>query len=99
MTNRIPGGKFLYRTTHRVKNWMKNRLLDTTLFEDMGFTYIGPVDGHDLERMIYLLRWPEVSNALWCSMSSPKKERVMRRRRSTPAGFTVWAPLTVRRGR
>ena len=23
VTNRIPGGKFLYRTTHRVKNWMK----------------------------------------------------------------------------
>jgi len=63
VTNRIPGGKFLYRTTHRVKNWMKNRLLDTTLFEDMGFTYIGPVDGHDLERMIYLLR---VARSLQC---------------------------------
>ena len=45
VTNKIPGGKFLYQLTHRMKTWMKNRLLDTTLFEDMGFTYIGPVDG------------------------------------------------------
>ena len=56
VTNRIPGGKFLYRTTHRVKNWMKNRLLDTTLFEDMGFTYIGPVDGHNEEELERTLR-------------------------------------------
>ena len=56
VTHKIPGGKTIYQLTHRLKNWMKNRLLDTTLFEDMGFTYIGPVDGHDLERMIYLLR-------------------------------------------
>ena len=63
VTNRIPGGKFLYQLTHRMKTWMKNRLLDTTLFEDMGFTYIGPVDGHDLKRMIYLLR---VARGLQC---------------------------------
>ena len=63
VTNKIPGGKFLYQLTHRMKTWMKNRLLDTTLFEDMGFTYIGPVDGHDLKRMIYLLR---VARGLQC---------------------------------
>ena len=63
VTNRIPGGKFLYQLTHRMKTWMKNRHLDTTLFEDMGFTYIGPVDGHDLKRMIYLLR---VARGLQC---------------------------------
>ena len=63
VTHKIPGGKTIYQLTHRLKNWMKNRLLDTTLFEDMGFTYIGPVDGHDLERMIYLLR---VAKSLNC---------------------------------
>ena len=65
VTHKIPGGKTIYQLTHRLKNWMKNRLLDTTLFEDMGFTYIGPVDGHDLERMIYLLR---VAKSLNCQV-------------------------------
>lgn len=54
-TQKIPGGKKLYDATHRLKRWMKNRILDTTMFEDMGFTYLGPVDGHDLPRLIYLL--------------------------------------------
>ena len=56
LTAKIPGGKALYRMTHKLKNWMKNRFLDTTLFEDMGFAYIGPIDGHDVTRMIELLK-------------------------------------------
>lgn len=56
LTSKIPGGKVLYRMTHKLKNWMKNRFLDTTLFEDMGFAYIGPIDGHDVTRMIELLK-------------------------------------------
>ena len=63
VTKKLPGGKYLYRLTHNIKNWMKNRLLVTTLFEDMGFTYIGPVDGHDVSKMIYLL---EVAKSLRC---------------------------------
>lgn len=42
VTNRIPGGKFLYRTTHRVKNWMKNRLLDTTCLKIWASPTLGP---------------------------------------------------------
>lgn len=56
LTSRLPGGQAIYAMTRRIKNWMKNWILDATIFEDMGFTYIGPVDGHDLPRMIYLLK-------------------------------------------
>ena len=94
VTNKIPGGKFLYQLTHRMKTWMKNRLLDTTLFEDMGFTYIGPVDGHDLKRMIYLLRVARAFNARWCSMSSPKKERATDRQRAPQPVPRCRGPLT-----
>lgn len=62
-THKVPGGKALYQFTHQLKEWMKNRLIDTTIFEDMGFTYIGPVDGHDVSRMIYLLK---VARSLCC---------------------------------
>ena len=54
-TGKIPGGRTVYRFTHSMKERMKSQLLDTTIFEDMGFTYIGPVDGHDVKRMIDLL--------------------------------------------
>ncbi|MGN0999147.1 MAG: 1-deoxy-D-xylulose-5-phosphate synthase [Faecousia sp.] len=54
--SKIPCGDVVYRFTRSVKDWLKRVLLPTTIFENMGFTYLGPVDGHDLERLIPLLR-------------------------------------------
>ena len=52
----IPGGKVIYKATRAVKNWLKRVLIPATIFENMGFTYYGPVDGHNLNEMISLLR-------------------------------------------
>ena len=49
-------GRLVYRATHRIKDWVKRMLLNTTIFENMGLTYLGPVDGNDLQGMISLLR-------------------------------------------
>lgn len=53
---RVPGGKFIYRLTHGVKDRLRRMLIPTTIFESMGFTYLGPVDGHNVESLISLLR-------------------------------------------
>ena len=51
-------GVGLYRFGHKVKMALKKTLFPgSTLFEDMGFTYMGPVDGHDLETLIHMLTW------------------------------------------
>ena len=34
-----------------VKKFLKDRLYSSTIFEDMGFNYMGPIDGHDLEAL------------------------------------------------
>lgn len=48
----------LYRFNHKVKTFLKRSLFPgSTLFEDMGFTYLGPVDGHDLPRLCDTLDW------------------------------------------
>lgn len=52
----LPGGRFLYDLTSHVKNWVKRSILPTTLFENMGLTYLGPIDGHDLPELIRVLR-------------------------------------------
>ena len=49
-------GRRIYRTTRKMKEWLKKVLLQPTIFENMGLTYLGPVDGHDLQGMITLLR-------------------------------------------
>ena len=48
-------GRAAYRVTRRLKNRLKRFLLPTSMFENMGFTYLGPVDGHDLPGLISLL--------------------------------------------
>ena len=49
-------GKVLIKTIEWVKNGLKYVLLPkSTLFEHFGFTYLGPIDGHDLEDLTNIL--------------------------------------------
>lgn len=52
---KVPAGKAIYRFTSRMKNRIKRFLLPASIFESMGFTYLGPADGHDLPGLIALL--------------------------------------------
>lgn len=54
---KIPGGRALYNFNHRIKKSIKGTILPSSFFEDMGFTYIGPVDGHQVGELTRLLRW------------------------------------------
>ncbi len=40
----------------RAKEMLKGMAIGGTLFEELGFSYIGPVDGHDLDQLLPLLR-------------------------------------------
>ncbi|WP_442771667.1 1-deoxy-D-xylulose-5-phosphate synthase [Paenirhodobacter enshiensis] len=40
----------------RAKELLKGMALGGTMFEQLGFTYVGPVDGHDLDTLLPLLR-------------------------------------------
>lgn len=53
---KIPGGRWFYGFSSRMKNHIKRLLLPGTIFENMGLTYLGPVDGHNLPDLIDLLR-------------------------------------------
>jgi 1-deoxy-D-xylulose-5-phosphate synthase len=56
-TERIPGGKAVYRFTHVIKTRIKHAILRCSMFEEMGFEYIGPVDGHDVKTLRRALEW------------------------------------------
>lgn len=49
----------VYRFIHRIKEWVKSRVLPGNMFVDMGFYYLGPINGHDeqtLEQAIVYAR-------------------------------------------
>ena len=56
LLGRLPGGKAIYRVTRGIKEWLKRVLLPTTMFENMGLNYLGPVDGHNVEELIRILK-------------------------------------------
>jgi len=46
----------LQEGARRAKEMLKGMAVGGTLFEALGFTYVGPVDGHDLDALLPLLR-------------------------------------------
>ncbi|MCC0070741.1 MAG: 1-deoxy-D-xylulose-5-phosphate synthase [Rhodobacteraceae bacterium] len=40
----------------RAKEMLKGMTIGGTLFEELGFTYVGPIDGHDLDQLLPVLR-------------------------------------------
>ncbi len=52
---KVPGGDFTARGIRRIKDKVRRMLIPATLFETIGFSYFGPVNGHDTEHLIYLL--------------------------------------------
>jgi 1-deoxy-D-xylulose-5-phosphate synthase len=40
----------------RAKDMVKHMTVGGTLFEELGFSYLGPIDGHDMEQLLSVLR-------------------------------------------
>ena len=53
VSGKIPFGKSTARTfLHRIEDSLKSLLVPGMLFEELGFRYIGPTDGHNLNDLI-----------------------------------------------
>ena len=56
-------GRAVYDFNHHLKTNVKKALLpNSTMFEDMGFTYLGPVNGHDVGQLTNTLKWAKDLN-------------------------------------
>ena len=49
--------KPVYELSHRVKESVKGAILPENMFDDLGFYYLGPVDGHDVEALESAIAW------------------------------------------
>ena len=46
----------LQDAAHRAKDMLKHSVVGGTMFEELGFKYVGPIDGHDMEQLLGVLR-------------------------------------------
>lgn len=51
----LEGSHMVHEVARRAELYAKGMLTPGTLFEELGFAYFGPVDGHDLETLIAVL--------------------------------------------
>jgi 1-deoxy-D-xylulose-5-phosphate synthase len=63
MTSKLPQGELLVEFGKRMKDSLKEFVYHTMIWEELGFTYIGPVDGHDIRAMSDAMRQAEKLNS------------------------------------
>ena len=51
LLNHLPLGKQVWRAGLQVESWLKDISRPTRFWENFGFSYIGPVDGHDFKKL------------------------------------------------
>lgn len=44
-------GQKVFKLYNKIKTDLKNNLYQSTIFEDMGFKYLGPIDGHNISAL------------------------------------------------
>ena len=78
----------------RTKNSIKQLFIPGMLFENMGITYLGPVDGHNIQALCKVLREAQkLDHAVLVHVMTQKRVRdTVRRKRIHPI-FTEWVPL------
>ena len=54
----VPGplGDMMREGAHRAETMLKSATVGGTMFEELGFEYIGPIDGHDMDQLLPVLR-------------------------------------------
>jgi 1-deoxy-D-xylulose-5-phosphate synthase len=57
LINAAPFSKFWWKIARRFKSSLKGLLMPTRLWEEFGFTYMGPVNGHNIDDIERALRY------------------------------------------
>ncbi len=62
--NKIPlVGSWIAHIVSKIKYDIKSSMYESTFFEDLGFKYMGPIDGHNLEHLCEALDSAKLANA------------------------------------
>ena len=63
------------KTLHRAEEFSKGFVSGGTLFEELGFFYLGPIDGHNFDHLIPVLKnikFTKIDKPIFCWMQKPK---------------------------
>ena len=96
---RIPKiGMPIFRFVEKLRDMLRSLFVDGQFFEALGFKYIGPVDGHDLKRLIRVLKRSKASDEPLLIHVVTQKGKGYQPAESHPDVFHGVAPFLIESG-
>ena len=98
--NEIPIiGKPFVKVVQRVKRSIKQLIIPKMFFEDIGFTYLGPVDGHNIEQLQNIMRLSKQVEAPVLIHVLTKKGKGYKIAEENPDKFHATSPFDIETGK
>ncbi|MDD4891911.1 MAG: 1-deoxy-D-xylulose-5-phosphate synthase [Phycisphaerae bacterium] len=92
-------GKSMHEMIRHLKQAVKSALWPDLIYEQMGFTYLGPVDGHDLKTLIGIFRSLRGVNHPVVLHTYTEKGRGHAQASQDPCAFHSPAPFVIESGK
>ncbi len=100
IVNKIPIiGKPIVKVIQRIKRSIKQLIIPKMFFEDIGFTYLGPVDGHDIEQLENIMKLSKLIQGPVLIHVLTKKGKGYKIAEEKPDKFHATAPFDIQTGK
>lgn len=91
-------GKTMVAGIQRIKRAIKQLVIHKMFFEDIGFTYLGPVDGHNIEELESILKTSKQVNGPVLIHVLTKKGKGYKFAEKNPDKFHAISPFNIENG-
>ncbi len=98
MVERLPMGQSMVLAMDRFRDGVKGMVIPGMLFEYLGFTYLGPIDGHDIGELLDILRQSVRLPGPVLVHATTQKGRGYRPAEEDPRNFHSASPFDVKTG-
>ena len=92
-------GKSIVRIVQKIKRSIKQLIIPKMFFEDIGFTYLGPVDGHDIEQLENIMKLSKQVTGPVLIHVLTKKGKGYKIAEENPDRFHATAPFNIETGK
>ena len=92
-------GKPFVKIVQRVKRSIKQLIIPKMFFEDIGFTYLGPVDGHNIEQLQNIMQLSKQVEAPVLIHILTKKGKGYKMAEENPDKFHATSPFNIETGK
>jgi 1-deoxy-D-xylulose-5-phosphate synthase len=93
-------GDAIFDSAEKLKNWFKYLLVPGIIFEELGFKYLGPIDGHDIQNLEYVMNRAKSYNGYPVFIHVvTKKGKGYEKAENAPSKYHAVSPFDIESGK